>query len=218
MRTLLALGAVFVGMFVGSLPASARARAHCHLPRRARITQQTRRVVLWRVPRHSRYGEEIHLVGCFRPTGRRTLLQVIAPPDQIAPQDTPEAVGRFLISGSFLASADVSLDQYGMGQARIVVVDLRSGRSAFDVTTHTFHGDIADQYSLPVLALSARGFVAWQDEQDDPAHSSGHIVVHDSHGTRTVDSSGPKDFSGLKVVGETASWKNQGKMHIEALG
>jgi hypothetical protein len=92
------------------------------------------------------------------------------------------------------------------------------GRGHYYVVYTYDLGDPSDQYRVADFAVSAQGFLAWQEVQPGTAHPYGAIRVHDTHGTRTLDSAGPDDFSDLAIQDETVHWKKNGVPASASLG
>jgi hypothetical protein len=190
------------------------ARASCQPGRHSRIVASTRHSIAW-VERHRNSGGDrtFRWFACLRSSTGRVLVYTNFKAGRFGPQGFTSAPTNFRLAGRYVAFGANTLDRYGSGSQFIEVFDLRRRRLTLRLDLHDYsNGDPTYSFfNFQQLAVSARGFVAWQQVEVTQSHQVvGSIDAHDSAGTRRLDAGGPNDFSGLHIVGETVEWSNRG--------
>jgi hypothetical protein len=159
-----------------------------------------------------RRGDRI--LGCFYSRGRSTALGE----RYIEPQSSSGGGGVELLrlAQRFVAVASINIDPNG-GQARLDVVDLRSGRRVYrripgwglDVET-----DITD------VVLNHEGSVAYIESVDSrPIGVSPALAVrkHDSDGSALLERGVNVDPTSLMLTGNRLSWSSGGRIRTAIL-
>jgi hypothetical protein len=195
----LVLGLIVLGVLPSAAAAAARKRT-CRLPRGATTVEISRHAVVYRRPISDGY----EIVGCWRPTGRRTGFFVEST-DTLFGATSRSAL---LLAGRFIAYTAYTTDRYGASNSSANRVDLRSGRGtvlAMVSTGPCFCPAQPIPASLGPLVLAANGTSGWRQEDKNGQG----VWSNDRRGTTLLDQ-GAEPVSHLRLVRGILSWTRAG--------
>lgn len=140
--------------------------------------------------------------GCWRATGRRTLLS-----QNIGEADFSFAFTLPKLAGRYAAFSSTDVNSAGEGGTTVFVFNLRTRHETVSEQIRPT-GSLIDpvEWSTDGLVLTKHGFIAWIASSS----SAKSVSAFDSSGRRELDSGADIDTSSLTRSGSVVSWTKGG--------
>jgi hypothetical protein len=193
---------------LSTLPGSAAAADHCHLPRKAHVLARSRIATVYRLDTPTDIlNTNLKYLACLHSTGRRVVLDDRANKGGATGRD--DAIDRvFTFSGWLVAFAVQFRDHYNGSGGAIVVVDLRQGAERYGVYVGSQFAGPYQYFSTLSLALAPTGMTAWVVRRTGVPEVG--AAGADGAGPVALDRGSGIDSASLNLRDGTVSWTKDG--------